>query len=154
MHSREGNASHLCWKPQEGASQWQQYRRSTSSRLVGLSPTSVTRSSPSISQPLPLCPRTLVCVCLPPVQAVIIGDTAVGKTAVLNQYCKGRFSPDHKATIGVKLDSKELSLDHTSVTLQMWDTAGQERFDSLAPSYYRGADACVLVRAFLVSCVW
>lgn len=28
---------------------------------------------------------------------------------------------------------------------QFWDTAGQERFDSLAPAYYRGADACLLV---------
>lgn len=32
-----------------------------------------------------------------------------------------------------------------SVTLQIWDTAGQERFQSLGVSFYRGANACVLV---------
>merc|ERR1719461_2733204 len=31
-----------------------------------------------------------------------------------------------------------------SITLQIWDTAGQERFKSMAVSFYRGADACVL----------
>ena len=31
------------------------------------------------------------------------------------------------------------------VTLQIWDTAGQERYQSLATSFYRGAEACVLV---------
>merc|ERR1719461_1105964 len=31
-----------------------------------------------------------------------------------------------------------------NITLQIWDTAGQERFKSMAVSFYRGADACVL----------
>merc|ERR1719499_2912954 len=30
------------------------------------------------------------------------------------------------------------------ITLQIWDTAGQVRFKSMAVSFYRGADACVL----------
>ena len=31
------------------------------------------------------------------------------------------------------------------ITLQIWDTAGQERFRSMAPLYYRGAVAAILV---------
>jgi len=41
--------------------------------------------------------------------------------------------------------TKEVMIDARMVTLQIWDTAGQERFQSLGPSFYRGADACVLV---------
>ena len=29
--------------------------------------------------------------------------------------------------------------------LEIWDTAGQERYKSLAPMYYRGAQAAVVV---------
>ena len=31
------------------------------------------------------------------------------------------------------------------IKLQIWDTAGQERYHSLAPMYYRGAQAAVVV---------
>lgn len=35
--------------------------------------------------------------------------------------------------------------DDTIVKFQIWDTAGQERFHSLAPMYYRGAQAAIVV---------
>ena len=34
------------------------------------------------------------------------------------------------------------------VEVAIWDTAGQERFHSLAPLYYRDADAALLVMTF------
>ena len=37
------------------------------------------------------------------------------------------------------------SLFHTLTQLQIWDTAGQERFRTITQSYYRSADAIVLV---------
>ena len=36
-------------------------------------------------------------------------------------------------------------MDNCRVKLQIWDTAGQERFRSMAPMYYRGAAAALLV---------
>merc|ERR1712150_370233 len=38
-----------------------------------------------------------------------------------------------------------MGIDKSRVKLQIWDTAGQERFRSIAPIYYRGADAAILV---------
>ena len=38
-----------------------------------------------------------------------------------------------------------MSEDGRELSLQMWDTAGQERFRSMAPLYYRGAKAALLV---------
>ena len=42
---------------------------------------------------------------------------------------------------------KEVSAGNQKITLQIWDTAGQERFRSMAPLYYRGAVAAILVFA-------
>ncbi len=36
-------------------------------------------------------------------------------------------------------------LDDVTVRFEIWDTAGQERYHSLAPMYYRGAQAAVVV---------
>jgi len=76
---------------------------------------------------------------------IILGDSGVGKTAILNKYVNGKFIEEHKATIGADFSTKELNLDDKIVTLQIWDTAGQERFQSLGNAFYRGSDACVLV---------
>jgi len=76
---------------------------------------------------------------------VILGDSGVGKTSLMNRYCKDKFSNKYKATIGADTMTKEITVDEKLVTLQIWDTAGQERFQSLGVSFYRGADACVLV---------
>eukprot|EP01035_Chromulina_nebulosa_P005915 gene5915-8011_t len=76
---------------------------------------------------------------------VILGDSGVGKTSLMNQYVSERFSAQYKATIGADFLTKEVMIDDKVVTLQIWDTAGQERFQSLGVAFYRGADACILV---------
>lgn len=48
-------------------------------------------------------------------------------------------------TIGASFLVKELNIGAQKITLQIWDTAGQERFRSMAPLYYRGAVAAILV---------
>ncbi|CAO3629290.1 unnamed protein product [Cunninghamella blakesleeana] len=59
-------------------------------------------------------------------KVIILGDSGVGKTSLMNQYVNKKFSSQYKATID-------------------WDTAGQEQFQSLGVAFYRGADCCVLV---------
>lgn len=77
---------------------------------------------------------------------IILGESGVGKTAILNKYVNGKFIEEHKATIGADFMTKDILNDEkNNITLQMWDTAGQERFQSLGFSFYRGADACILV---------
>ncbi|GMH81101.1 hypothetical protein TrST_g8670 [Triparma strigata] len=75
---------------------------------------------------------------------IILGDSGVGKTSLMNQYVSKRFTSQYKATIGADFLTKEIMVDDKLVTLQIWDTAGQERFQSLGVAFYRGADACML----------
>jgi Ras-related protein Rab-7A len=78
-------------------------------------------------------------------KVIILGDSGVGKTSLMNRYVKHEFSQQYRATIGADFLSKEIMIEDKLVTLQIWDTAGQERFQSLGVAFYRGADCCVLV---------
>ncbi|XP_035897580.1 ras-related protein Rab-7a [Anopheles maculipalpis] len=78
-------------------------------------------------------------------KVIVLGDSSVGKTSLMNQYVNKRFSNQYKATIGADFLTKEVVIDERVVTMQIWDTAGQERFQSLGVAFYRGADCCVLV---------
>ncbi|CEM34834.1 unnamed protein product [Vitrella brassicaformis CCMP3155] len=78
-------------------------------------------------------------------KVIILGDSGVGKTSLMNQYVNKKFTNQYKATIGADFLTKEVMIDDKLVTLQIWDTAGQERFQSLGVAFYRGADCCVLV---------
>lgn len=41
--------------------------------------------------------------------------------------------------------TQTVALDDSTVKFEIWDTAGQERYRSLAPMYYRGAAAAIVV---------
>lgn len=78
-------------------------------------------------------------------KVIILGDSGVGKTSLMNRYVNKKFSTQYKATIGADFVTKDVVVDDRLVTMQIWDTAGQERFQSLGVAFYRGADCCVLV---------
>ena len=50
-----------------------------------------------------------------------------------------------ESTIGAAFLTQTVLLDDTTVKFEIWDTAGQERYHSLAPMYYRGAQAAIVV---------
>ena len=41
--------------------------------------------------------------------------------------------------------AQSVNVDDVTVKFEIWDTAGQERFRSLAPMYYRNAQAAIVV---------
>eukprot|EP00824_Muranothrix_gubernata_P021535 TRINITY_DN4692_c0_g1_i1.p1 TRINITY_DN4692_c0_g1~~TRINITY_DN4692_c0_g1_i1.p1 ORF type:complete len:279 (+),score=56.28 TRINITY_DN4692_c0_g1_i1:87-839(+) len=79
------------------------------------------------------------------VKLVVLGDAGVGKTCIVLRYTQGTFSADTQHTVGAFFLTKKMVMDNCRVKLQIWDTAGQERFRGMAPMYYRGAAAAVLV---------
>lgn len=78
-------------------------------------------------------------------KVVIMGSAGVGKTSLVTRYVEERFAAHTMTTTGAFFHSKKVTVDGTKVRLQIWDTAGQERFRSMAPMYYRGANAAILV---------
>ncbi|XP_024236375.1 ras-related protein Rab-36 isoform X2 [Oncorhynchus tshawytscha] len=78
-------------------------------------------------------------------KAVVVGDVNVGKTCLINRFCKDVFDRDYKATIGVDFEIERFELSGAPFSLQIWDTAGQEKFKCIASAYYRGAQVIITV---------
>ena len=78
-------------------------------------------------------------------QLLIIGDSSVGKTSLINRYTNGTFKEEYLATVGLDYSSKDEEFNNETVHIKLWDTAGQERFKSLTQNYLRNADGILLV---------
>ena len=76
---------------------------------------------------------------------VLLGDTAVGKWCLVVRFVRNEFFEFQEPTIGAAFLTSTVDLDDTKVKFEIWDTAGQERYRSLAPMYYRGAAAAIVV---------
>lgn len=75
---------------------------------------------------------------------IIIGDSNVGKSCMVQRFIEGEFNSELENTIGVEFGAKEISIDGTLVKLQIWDTAGQEAFQSITRAYYRSSAGALL----------
>jgi small GTP-binding protein len=81
-----------------------------------------------------------------PPRVVLIGDAAVGKTALAHRICEDRWIPDTVATVSTAcFFLKRNAGTDSEVTIQVWDTAGAERYSALNSVYYHNAAGCILV---------
>ena len=96
---------------------------------------------------------------------VMLGEGAVGKTAIVTRFSHGFFRTDYKTTIGSQFAVKNIEIPSEdgrklTVKLQIWDVAGQSRFQILRPMYYRGSSGGLMVfdvsrkRTFMVLDEW
>ncbi|KAM0860841.1 hypothetical protein ACQ4PT_046287 [Festuca glaucescens] len=83
---------------------------------------------------------------------VLLGDVGAGKSSLVLRFVKGQFVEfqasaltSFESTIGAAFFSQTLAVNDETVKFEIWDTAGQERYHSLAPMYYRGAAAAIVV---------
>ncbi|CAI0554895.1 unnamed protein product [Linum tenue] len=52
-------------------------------------------------------------------KVIVLGDSGVGKTSLMNRYVYKKFNQQYKATIGADFVTKELQVDDKDVTLQV-----------------------------------
>lgn len=76
---------------------------------------------------------------------ILLGDSGVGKTSIVNRYIKGEYDEKSLATIGVEIQQLFLTNGNERIKFNIWDTSGQEKYHSLAPQYYRNIDGVILV---------
>ena len=77
---------------------------------------------------------------------ILVGDSNVGKTSILNKFIHGSFSNKIKCTINVEFHAKNLKIDkNLYARLTIYDTAGQEKYRALTQNYYRNANGVILV---------
>lgn len=83
----------------------------------------------------------------PDLKVILLGDSAVGKSKLVERYLMDEFNPRQLSTYALTLYRKDVHLEGESVatTVDFWDTAGQESFNKMHPSYYYRAHCCILV---------
>lgn len=76
---------------------------------------------------------------------IILGQSGVGKTAIIDRYCRDLFQDNNDPTIGVQYRPKIIEINGKKVKLSIWDTAGQEKFRTITRQFYRNVDGVILV---------
>ncbi|KAJ3026024.1 UNVERIFIED_CONTAM: Rab-like protein 2A [Siphonaria sp. JEL0065] len=81
------------------------------------------------------------------IKVILLGDSAVGKSKLIERFLLNDFVPHQLSTYALTLyrhTCAHPSKKGKQLTVEFWDTAGQERFHSMHPSYYISAHACIL----------
>ena len=76
---------------------------------------------------------------------VIIGETQVGKTSLINQYVNNQFEGDYLMTIGNDKTTKEITIDEKKVTLEIWDTIGHETLRAANKIFMKNTNIALMV---------
>jgi small GTP-binding protein len=76
---------------------------------------------------------------------VILGESGVGKTCIMNKFLGNEFSEEHLTTIAAEHHNKTVEINNKKIKITFWDTAGQEAFRAVAKMFYKGADIIILV---------
>ncbi|MFX0030239.1 MAG: GTP-binding protein [Candidatus Hermodarchaeota archaeon] len=77
---------------------------------------------------------------------VLIGSEAVGKSALVEMYCRGKFQESYTPTIGISIKNKKLQIskDH-SLFLYLLDLAGLKAFAKIRKFYYHYSNAVLIL---------
>jgi small GTP-binding protein len=75
----------------------------------------------------------------------IIGDKAVGKTALIDRYANQKFEKDYIATMGVNITIKDIVLAKNKIQLMLWDIGASEKWMNVRNMFYKGSNGIILV---------
>lgn len=79
------------------------------------------------------------------IKVILLGDSMVGKSSIINRLIKGNFEEDIKTTISIEYYNYYIKINNFIIRMQMWDTAGQEKYDSIVKKYYENTDVGIYV---------
>ncbi|XP_054865579.1 rho-related GTP-binding protein RhoH [Amphiprion ocellaris] len=77
------------------------------------------------------------------VKCVLVGDSAVGKTALLVRFTSETFPDSYKPTV-FENTGVEVYMDGVQISLGLWDTAGNDNFRQIRPRSYQQADVVLI----------
>ena len=79
------------------------------------------------------------------IKVIIVGETGVGKTNLVNAIKGVNFNPNSQSTISMKCLKKIMTIYEQNYKIKLWDTAGQEKFRALNKLYYKDSKVVLLV---------
>jgi len=81
------------------------------------------------------------------IKVILLGESGVGKTCIINRYINNEFSQEIESTLGSSFQTKEIKKENKNYKLNIWDTTGQEKYHSVTKLFIHGAHIVILVYA-------
>lgn len=79
-------------------------------------------------------------------KVIVIGNSSVGKTSIVNRFVGDRFDSNYKATVTADFQTKILDIRGNEIRLQMWDLVGMDtNFAGINKAFCRSASGAVFV---------
>ena len=78
-------------------------------------------------------------------KVILLGDTTVGKSSIINRRINNSFNQNIPNTIGTAFFKQSFRREGTYLEVSIWDTCGQEQFMAISTVYYRDAHVIFLV---------
>ena len=79
------------------------------------------------------------------IKVILIGDSRVGKTNLINTSVDLPFNPIENMTISGSCVSKKIIINDKIYIINLWDTAGQEMYRGITQLFFRGSEIIILV---------
>ena len=77
-------------------------------------------------------------------KVILLGDTTVGKSSIINRRMKNTFNQNIPNTIGTAFFKQSFKREGKNLEMSIWDTCGQEQFMAISTVYYRDAHVILL----------
>ena len=81
------------------------------------------------------------------IKVVLVGESGVGKTSIIQQFTAKKFDPHRETSLSAQFISKTVNFQDLGkeIKFDIWDTVGQEKYRSLAKIFYKDAKVIVFV---------
>ena len=79
------------------------------------------------------------------IKIILIGNSGVGKTAIINRFDLDKFNLEEDSTISSSFIVKKIDIDGKELILNLWDTAGQEKFRALNKLFIKNSNIIIFV---------
>ena len=79
------------------------------------------------------------------IKIILLGESGVGKTCLIQSYLGKQFIEERPATISCESYIKPIIKNNITYNIQLWDTAGQERFRSMSKIFIKESQIVVFV---------
>ena len=79
------------------------------------------------------------------VKVILIGESGVGKTNLINIAIGDNFSENEKSTTASTLSLKKIKINNKEYNLDLWDTIGQEQYRQLTKIFFNNSKIVIFV---------
>ena len=79
------------------------------------------------------------------IKIILLGDSGVGKTSLLNCLEPNDIDLNQKKTISLEYFNYIIKANNNIIRMQIWDTVGHEKFNSIISNYYKTTDVAIFM---------